>query len=300
MAIDPYIKFPFLPGVGFPVMKVPKFGTRIQTSVSGRELRILDRPLPVWTWTLPFEFLRDMWDVRGSNGGRGQFGNFDELRTLMGTFTLMQGQFGGFAFWDTSDNHVFGQPLANTISGIGMLSGPAFPGQNVLSLPAPVVGMQIGDMIQDETIIGGFQPFTFPTYVTGFPSPFTVSINPPIVLPTGPNDIISWQRPIVMQRTFLLTTENVGFVTGNLPGVPTVVQVNGLPVDPLNFIVDNNVALNQRLTFRGSTLPMPGSAVTASFSYYFYVRFAEDSTDFSNFLWQIWEAKAIKLQSILQ
>jgi hypothetical protein len=71
--------FPSLPGLAWSVTKAPRFATRIQRAVSGRELRILDQPYPIWTWTLSYSLLRDKWDARGPGGlGAG----YDELRTI--------------------------------------------------------------------------------------------------------------------------------------------------------------------------------------------------------------------------
>lgn len=56
--------FPSLPGQGWSVTKSPRFATRIQRAVSGRELRALDQPYPLWTWTLTYPLLRDRNDAR--------------------------------------------------------------------------------------------------------------------------------------------------------------------------------------------------------------------------------------------
>ena len=40
--------FPALPGLAWSVTKTPTFQTRIQRAVSGRELRALDYPYPLW------------------------------------------------------------------------------------------------------------------------------------------------------------------------------------------------------------------------------------------------------------
>jgi len=84
--------FPTLPGLAWSVTKTPTFQTRIQRAASGRELRALDYPYPLWQFALVFDFLRD-------NPTAG----YDELRTLMGFFMLCQGAFGTFLFRDPSD-----------------------------------------------------------------------------------------------------------------------------------------------------------------------------------------------------
>jgi len=100
--------FPALPGLGWSVIKAPRFATRIQKAISGRELRVLDQPYPIWTWTLTYSLLRDKWDSRGA-GGLGS--GYDELRTIAGFFLQQQGGFQPFLFDDPTDDTVTGQPI---------------------------------------------------------------------------------------------------------------------------------------------------------------------------------------------
>jgi len=102
--------FPALPGLTWSVTKTPIFQTRIQRAVSGRELRALDYPYPLWQFALVYDFLRD-----------DQAAGYDELRTLLGFFMLCQGAFGTFLFRDPSDWQVTGQQI-----GIGDASRTGF------------------------------------------------------------------------------------------------------------------------------------------------------------------------------
>lgn len=97
--------FPSLPGLGWSVTKTPTFQTRIQRAASGRELRALDYPTPLWQFTLVYDFLRDSPAV-----------GYDELRTLMGFYLLCQGAFNTFLFQDPTDFSVVGQ-------GVGIGNG---------------------------------------------------------------------------------------------------------------------------------------------------------------------------------
>src|SRR5580704_6338067 len=110
--------FPALPGLGWSVTKAPRFATRIQRAVSGRELRVLDQPYPLWTWTLTYGVLRDQSDTRGP-GGLGV--GYSELRTLMGFFLAQQGALTPFLFDDPTDDSITGQ-----IIGTGDGSTTAF------------------------------------------------------------------------------------------------------------------------------------------------------------------------------
>jgi uncharacterized protein (TIGR02217 family) len=113
--------FPSLPGLAWSVTKTPTFQTRIQRAVSGRELRALDYPYPLWQFTLVFDLLRD-------NTAAG----YDELRTLMGFFMLCQGAFGTFLFRDPSDDQVTGQQI-----GVGNASATVFQLQRPMGAMLP-------------------------------------------------------------------------------------------------------------------------------------------------------------------
>jgi uncharacterized protein (TIGR02217 family) len=113
--------FPTLPGLTWSVTKTPTFQTRIQRAASGRELRALDYPYPLWQFALVYDFLRD-------NPEAG----YDELRTLIGFFMLCQGAFGTFLFQDPSDCQVVGQQI-----GIGNASTAVFQLQRAMGATLP-------------------------------------------------------------------------------------------------------------------------------------------------------------------
>jgi len=113
--------FPTLPGLAWSVTKTPIFQTRIQRAASGRELRALDYPYPLWQFALVYDFLRD-------NPAAG----YDELRTLLGFFMLCQGAFGPFLFQDPSDCQVTGQQI-----GVGNASTTVFQLQRAMGATLP-------------------------------------------------------------------------------------------------------------------------------------------------------------------
>jgi uncharacterized protein (TIGR02217 family) len=113
--------FPSLPGLAWSVTKTPTFQTRVQRAASGRELRALDYPYPLWQFTLVFDLLRD-------NPAAG----YDELRTLMGFFMLCQGAFGTFLFRDPSDDRVTAQQI-----GTGNASTTVFQLQRAMGVGLP-------------------------------------------------------------------------------------------------------------------------------------------------------------------
>ena len=200
--------FPALPGLAWSVTKAPIFQTRIQRAVSGRELRALDYPYPLWQFTVVFAFLRD-------NPGAG----FDELRTLMGFYLTCQGAYGTFLFQDPSDYQVIGQYL-----GTGDSSLAIFQLQRAMGI---------------ELLGGGFV------------------------------------EPIVA------------------PNLITAVYFDGITQSPSSYGVDPDTGL---LTF--ATPPSTGLVITADFSYWFRCRFVDDSYDFENFMYRLWQLKKLTFISV--
>lgn len=87
--------FPVLPGLSWSVTKTPKWSTRVQTSISGREYRAAFFTLPLWSFKLSYEVLRA--------------GAQQELQQLAGFFNARQGSFDSFLYADPSDNAVTAQ-----------------------------------------------------------------------------------------------------------------------------------------------------------------------------------------------
>ena len=207
--------FPALPGLGWSVTKAPRFAARIQRAVTGRELRVLDQPYPIWTWTLTYSLLRDRHDTRGPNGAGGGLGaGYDELRTMAGFFLQQQGSFQPFLFDDPTDDSVLAQAI-----GTGNSSTTVF------------------QLVRN---FGGFS------------------------------------EPIAA------------------PNVVSAIYFNGVLQSASGYTVDPTTGL---VTFAAP--PPSGQAITADFTYYFRVRFADDTAEFENFMYQLWSLKQIKLQSVL-
>jgi uncharacterized protein (TIGR02217 family) len=90
--------FPTLPGLGWSVIKTPKWSTKIQEAVSGKELRSAWFAAPKYTFRLSYEILR------------GDSVNL-ELQTLLGFFNARQGSFDSFLYSDPADNSVTAQSI---------------------------------------------------------------------------------------------------------------------------------------------------------------------------------------------
>jgi uncharacterized protein (TIGR02217 family) len=103
--------FPSLPGLQWGIRKRPKFRTKIQQAVGGRELRAAFQPYPIWRWRLSYEFLRTYTAASGTP--------YTELQSLLGFFLARQGAFDTFLYSDPSDKTVTLQSIG---TGTGALT----------------------------------------------------------------------------------------------------------------------------------------------------------------------------------
>lgn len=90
--------FPTLPGLSFPVKRLPSFQTIEHKAVAGNSTAQSPQAYPAYSYDLPFEFLRA--------------DNFTlEVQTLMSFYTGRKGKALPFHFNDPDDNAVVGQVL---------------------------------------------------------------------------------------------------------------------------------------------------------------------------------------------
>lgn len=143
--------FPNVITQGWSVMKSPNWATRMQRSVSGRELRVSDYVNPIYTFTLTYEVLRDRWDVRDGPGhgpAYRQFGTiiYDELRTIWNFFIQQQGSAIPFQFYDPTDNTTRTDPAVPNQIYFATGDGMTTSFQLVSPLRAPVIPIAVGPM----------------------------------------------------------------------------------------------------------------------------------------------------------
>lgn len=97
-------------------------------------------------------------------------------------------------------------------------------------------------------------------------------------------------------RTLQLVRSMGGFAEPvTAPNVVSAIRFNGVRQNPTNYMIESETGM---VTF--ATPPPAGHVIVADFTYRFRVRFAEDSAEFENFMYQLWQLKQIKLQSVLQ
>ena len=97
-------------------------------------------------------------------------------------------------------------------------------------------------------------------------------------------------------RTLQLVRSMGGFAEPiTAPSVVSAIRFNGVRQDSTSYTIETETGV---LTF--VTPPLAGHVIAADFTYRFRVRFAEDSVEFENFMYQLWQLKQIKLQSVLR
>ena len=196
--------FPSLQGIAWNVKRSPRWSTRVQAAVSGKETRIADWSYPRWQWELAFEFLRG--DAAHA-----------EFQALAGFLNARQGQFDSFLYQDADDNAVTGQAIA--------------------------IGDGTTKIFQLARSFGGFTE--------------------PVQAPNAVNQI----------------------------------YLNGVAQPGTLYSVSSwGAAIPGAVTF--TTAPGAGVVITADFSFYFPCRFLDDSLDFEKFMFQLWQGKKIRFQSI--
>jgi hypothetical protein len=84
--------FPTLAGLTWNVLKSPRWSSKVQQSVGGKEMRAAYWTTPIYTWQLTYELLRSSALL--------------ELQSLIGFFNARQGRFDSFLYSDPSDNNV--------------------------------------------------------------------------------------------------------------------------------------------------------------------------------------------------
>jgi len=88
--------FPTLPGLQWDVSKVPEFRNKKHQAVSGRESSIRYMLYPLYAFNMSYSILR-------------QTTGFDELKTIMGLFLAMNGDYDSFLYTDPDDSSVTDQ-----------------------------------------------------------------------------------------------------------------------------------------------------------------------------------------------
>src|ERR1700731_1591149 len=284
-----------LAGLEWSVGKTPTFQTRIQRAVSGRELRALDYPYPLWQFELNFNFLRDPNDSRLILPQSIPAG-VSELRNIMGFVMLCQGAYGTFLFNDPTDNFVPFQKLLPAISvassvtvslgGSGYAVGDiVFPPPNIVLPPNSVVAAPARFSVSGVTGSGAVTSIAVQN-----PGSYTVVPGDELGLSggsgTGLVGNITWITTVQLARTMGGFLERI-----TAPNTLYTIFYNGVP-QLSQWSLDSSTGM--------VTLPVPFFAggpdqptIEAEFTFYFRCRFINDSYAFENFMKGLWQLKKL-------
>jgi len=113
-----------------------------------------------------------------------------------------------------------------------------------------------------------------------------------------PTDDIAAAQPLgtgdSSRTAFQLLRHMGGFAEPiTAPNTVSAIYFDGILQSAANYTVD---AATGFVTF--ATPPPAGQLVTADFTYWLRVRFADDTAEFENFMLQLWQARQIKLRSV--
>lgn len=136
--------FPTTTRISWTVEKSPNLATRMQRAVSGREARIADWLLPLYTFNLKWEVLKDRWDVRMGVGKGPAYSPagvtpYDELRQIWNFWLQQLGPEIPFYYYDPSDNTTRATAATPAVYNFAIGDGVTTQFQAASPILAPVV-----------------------------------------------------------------------------------------------------------------------------------------------------------------
>lgn len=304
--------FPALPGLSWSVIKAPVMRTIVHETVSGKESRLALMAAPLWQYTLTYEVIRS-----GST--------YTEFQTLVDFWLQRQGSFDTFLYTDPNDYAVSGQAFGTGngtttafqllrsfmpggfLEPIQNLNGPATisvggttePSAPLTSPAAPTLGSTAGGSLGATTY------YVKITYVG--PTGETLG-STEANLAVAANNVLTVTSPSALTgatgwNVYVSTTTNTE--TKQNGGTPIAIGTNW--TEPTSGLVAGSalpgsnttgwsVSSTGIVTFNAA--PANGVALTWSGSFYYRLRFKQDTSDFEQFAYNYWSLKKLELISV--
>lgn len=268
--------FPTLIGLSFNVHKKPSFRTRISSAVSGQEVRNAFMQFPIWMYELTYDYIPDLAS--------------SSLQVLMGFFLSRQGSFDTFLFLDPDDNAT----VDSQVLGVGDDVTLQFFMQRTFGGFSEPVG-QVN--LDDPVVVHQTDPEPHTVPVT--PGPYTVTVNHSANFLTDLGVVDTTTSTTLVRVVGAPATGQYSHVAG-VYTFNAAQQGNSIVITYhyLSDPADYTITLPNLIIF--DVAPIPGSIITATFSYYFVCRFSDDQTDFEKFADKLWQLGQCNIQSVPQ
>lgn len=269
-------------GLAYTVLKKPEFGTLVHRAANKTETRILQVQNPIWYFELIYEFLID-------NPNRLTASlTYTDLKTMMGFFLQQQGQFSDFLFEDP-DDHSVGPALVDGSPNTQAILQVVDDG--VGHYYSPLQRNMGGEFYEDVTDLNGAIAVYANASSQSSPTNYSV-LGPGLALPNVSflGLYLAWTYPAswianhnyAINNTILDPAGHIQKVTtdgGSSGGTePTWNDSGGTTSD--SGLVWTDQGYN----------PGPTTPVTATFDFYFRVRFQTDEQGFDKWANQWWTA----------
>lgn len=270
-------------GLAYAVTRSYDFSTIVQSAPNKAEIRIQQIRNPVWRWELIYEFLKDNPNdiVSGLT--------YTDLRTLVGFGLARGGQADDFLFTDPDDNAVTNQQLSLVNDGVGNYYSP--------------VQRDFGGFLEDITDLNG----SITVWANAALQTGTYTVGGPGLALPGSSYMglyVKWNSPAAWQASHSYALNaTILDSAGHLQKVTTA-GTSGSSAPTWNDSGSTTTDGSVTWTDQGYN-PGPATPITASFNFYFRVRFASDQMPLDKWANQWWTAggpdaqnsEAIKLVS---
>jgi len=309
-------------GVGWDVKKTPNFSTIVQRAKSGRAVFSPNYVNPLWDFELSWAYLYDTVKTTGTPTGGSTTGSTAGGSYPATTYYVQ-------TTWVTTS----GESIASTEQTQAVAASHLLTVAPTSAAPSGVIGFNVyvglwsgGEILQNASPVPAANTWTMPA--TGLVSnPINLSRYTPFDV-TPPLGISGLQKLMgfFMARqggydSFLFGDPNDNYASaaplGTGDGTTTAFQLSRIygtaqetiqnPMHVAVFVNGTQQASGYSLGTLGTSqggvvtftsAPTSGAVLTASFSFLFRVRFAEDNEEFSEFMWQLWNLKKMGLQSL--
>jgi hypothetical protein len=273
--------FPTVKGLTLPVLKTAEFSTIVQPAPDGAEVRIPQMENPLWHFTLVFDYV---YDTFYSANNTQAYAPYTDLQTLVGFYGARRAKFDSFLFFDPSDYTADGLRSgvwqAGHLYGLGTVIIDFAGHAQLVTTPGTS-----GSFIPAFSHSGGTAPDGGTLIWTDqgvFPLGFPNAPTPLLLLNDGAGNYYS-----PLQRTVggLFSEDITDLVPGTLN-----VYANGVLQTSGYSVLGPGLAL-PGFSFAGlylKWLVIPPAPITATFNFYFRVRFEQDTQDFERTMEGLW------------